>query len=804
MKKGVIVITAFLFLFFVPLMSCLASDQDKADEENKESTMQEVNLQLNMTEVSDQQSGEGAVEKIKEGEALLIVNDRTAVKEQLSFDGESQEIALTVGEEVYYEGWFTCYFYVGGNLAYCLEPLKVTPADGEYAKELVQNTLLGKALYYLYGGPGYNAEIEQAFFGEYGGDVSMIYGLSHAVLSFIYDGCSTQGGALTGLSDYGTQKVIDITEAIRSLPEPVKADIQIVPKTRNAFYAGNYMQQTEVQTVAGDQRNAVQFPILEKVTLHHVESGQSETQSGTLYGGESYYFTAPTEVMGTWEVENLYGLVDQDYQALIINKDADTQAVGGWVYTAFQGTKAAGFSVSWLGPIQIELKKQDSDIEGADAQGAGTLEGAVYHILDKNGQVADVLKTDIKGEAISKLLPAGEYSVREIEAPSGYLVSPDVLIPNNNMVIAKDEIIRGDVEIVKFGEDKRGEESEIKRPLQGIEFTFTSKSTGKTYQIVTDENGFASTKQLKNDRGGLAYDTYLLEETKGKEGYKTIDPIEVCISKQGETLHYIAEDKIIRAAVLIQKVDQATKEVIAIKGTEFRIIDESGNPVVMYTYYPKKEKHETYITDESGQILLPEKLDTGTYTLEEVKAPYGYLLGEPLQFEIKEAQGYDQPVTISYSNENAKGRLKILKVDEDTKEPIGQVTFEISAKEDVVSGDGTLHVKKGEVVDTICTDLEGTALSKELFLGLYTVKETKTPENYQKQDQEYEIELIYEGQTTPVSITEMKITNKRLNFEKEIVKTGDNRGRQAEAFVVMALTSALIGTLLILHRFTRK
>ena len=79
-----------------------------------------------------------------------------------------------------------------------------------------------------------------------------------------------------------------------------------------------------------------------------------------------------------------------------------------------------------LGQIQIIKKSaNDNPINGLPA---GTLlEGAVFEIYDKAGNVVDTIRSDSRGRAVSKLLPLGRYTVREVTAPDYYAVNPTVM-----------------------------------------------------------------------------------------------------------------------------------------------------------------------------------------------------------------------------------------------------------------------------------------------------------------------------------------------------------------------------------------
>lgn len=431
--------------------------------------------------------------------------------------------------------------------------------------------------------------------------------------------------------------------------------------------------------------------------------------------------------------------------------------------------------------IQIELSKLDSETNKGEAQGAATLKGAVYEVRNSKNEVVDTLTTDEKGKAVSKELLPGKYTVKETKASNGYLVDENTYTVDGNIkdstnrvfkykVTSGEDIIRGDVEIIKLKENQ-DEDNDTLQGLEGVEFTFTSKTTGKeVLKIVTDKYGFATTKSKDHPRGGLVYDTYIVTETKCPEGLKPIEPFEVTIKDEGVTLKGIyKEDKLIVSPVSVVKVDASTGKVIPVADTEFRILDENKKPITMTTHYPNEVVHETFKTDKNGQFTLPEKLKYGTYYLEEVNAPDGYLKGELLQFKVTEGATWDHPLIVKYSDENVMGKIRIQKKDSETGEALANAVFDIVAAEDIITPDGTIRLQKGEVAETLTTGKDGSAISKELFLGTYLVKETKQPEGYLLNKKEYEITLKYQDQETPVVEAAVEIPNAPTKIQ--IVKT---------------------------------
>ena len=131
---------------------------------------------------------------------------------------EAAEVSLVRGDRVEYIGYSTYYYYIDGNLAYCLEPDKTSPGNGTYASgEMSSDELLAKAMYYVYGGPGFDTYIKPSLTGGWDAP-DRSYCLSHCILSYIYDGCDPNSAGFIGLNEDIKGAVITFTEHIRNLP----------------------------------------------------------------------------------------------------------------------------------------------------------------------------------------------------------------------------------------------------------------------------------------------------------------------------------------------------------------------------------------------------------------------------------------------------------------------------------------------------------------------------------------------------------------------------------------------------------
>lgn len=450
----------------------------------------------------------------------------------------------------------------------------------------------------------------------------------------------------------------------------------------------------------------------------------------------------------------------------------------------------------------VLVEKWDNELGKNTAQGSASLKGARFEIISlnsnpvvvegktyKNGDVVKIITTDSNGTAQTSadLLPYGSYRIEETTPPEGYnhtgILSREFTIREDGVTVnlntsdtaIKNDVIRGDLELIKFAEPSDEEEDQMP-PLKGIVFELTSKTTGETFRITTDENGYASTDQLAlSSRGNLVYDTYTVHEKNTPKGLKPVDDFEVTISEEGQTLYYILEDKKILSPIQLVKTDSTTGRTIPLAGTEFQLLDENKTPLTMTTWYPAKIVHNSFQTDEKGSFILPEKLPAGVYYFRELNAPDGYLLGGDLKFEITEGRDWAEPITVKYEDAPAMGRIRIMKTDSETGDALADVEFTITAAEDIVTGDGTVRAAKGEVVDTLTTDEKGNAQSCDLYLGKYTVTETRQPSGYVLPGEGVDVELQYAGQDTPLVTEVLKLENipTTLILEKVSSDTGE-------------------------------
>ena len=484
---------------------------------------------------------------------------------------------------------------------------------------------------------------------------------------------------------------------------------------------------------------------------------------------------------------------------------------------------------------RIRIKKRDKDeyaqTDAPSVRGDGELTGATFRvlagadILDRQGNVIwlrgatviDAIQTSGEDAAATtdELWP-GLYEIVEIAPPVGYLPSGEHVLVDTASAAAQsreavviydalklNEIKLGAQAIVKVLGDNKTDNQHTETPEEGAEFHVYLRKAG-SYEnareferdhLITDKSGYAKTKLLP-------YGVYVLEQTVGKDGFEIKKPILFEITGEENLIQppiLTLNDRPILYRLRLIKTDARTGKVITLAGASFKLKDADGNTVTQTIYYPKKQTLDTFTTDESGCVTLPEEVGWGLYSIEEIQSPEGYLIRtESLPvFVGKTGDTADQvyELDIEIPNEAVMGQIRLEKkglqlVGFETQTEMGfeyqspvfeerclaDAVFEVRAAEEIVGGDGTVWYQKDELVDTITTSGTGADWSKELPLGKYKLMEIAAPEGYALSDEVYEVELkSIDGHTPLVTVT-VKAHNEylsaeiRLEKEKEVLK----------------------------------
>lgn len=419
---------------------------------------------------------------------------------------------------------------------------------------------------------------------------------------------------------------------------------------------------------------------------------------------------------------------------------------------------------------------------------------------------SDPLYYDNYGVAI---IPLGTITVQEIQAPEGYVLDDTIhtfKITDNPSGIPHVDVENARTipntkksqpfELIKLAEGKNNSTYPLANagfsacPVNSLTLVaddykaadgeiIVKDDTGKAYiwdakkavmltadgstELFTDENGYAKSVPL-------AYGKYIVRETTVPKNFHPVEAFTVNITENSDEpvkLGYFT-DKSFKAYLKLIKKDDATGKKILSDSATFKIWSYDDND---YVTFDGVSEFKT----KDGELMTPGTLMPGKYRIEESECPNGYY--NKLQtksyditidadavykiYETPEGQVTDMGVfEYEIDNTSLQGTIKINKngekriYNETTKEfetskvKLAGITFKVYADEDILAQDGsgdTLYLKDA-LVDTIVTDQDGNAATKELPLGKYRIEE-ETPAEYVKADP-IKVTLAADGQRT--------------------------------------------------------
>ena len=359
-------------------------------------------------------------------------------------------------------------------------------------------------------------------------------------------------------------------------------------------------------------------------------------------------------------------------------------------------------------------------------------------------------------------------------------------------------------------------EDEFHQSIKGAKFelyptkdvVFNGKTVQKAGKVLA---------VLETDKDGNASSSYLEYASDGTQGYAMRIPLypeheyalkEISVpapyviptnnitkftAKSGETTKLTVPHSVTipnehqHGKLFVYKYDNETKKPLA--DAEYEVRAAENIVFGKVKLYSKGDIITKMVTDFNGKASSKEaRMYVGfKYTLTETKAPKGYVLNKQsktFEFDFKGNNAEYSTLKIDFDNQTQKGIISVTKTGDifstvtgmasaiykDEKGNIhedGYTTFtphfasanlagaefEIKAAEDIVTKDGTLRYARGEVVDKIKTNGKGEASTKELYIGKYTVTETKAPKGYVLNSKPQTVEIKYAGQNVRLSDT---------------------------------------------------
>ena len=455
--------------------------------------------------------------------------------------------------------------------------------------------------------------------------------------------------------------------------------------------------------------------------------------------------------------------------------------------------------------IRGKFTFKKTDDKGKALSGAGfdvylktdlKVSGGKYDFSDAK-PVCGRLTSNSSGVVTSPELDYGTYIVHEAVVPQGKMSVDDfeVSIVNNGETVKikdkTDKTIQGKFSLVKTGDDGL--------PIKGAGFSAYEKSSLTLNSDGTYDFSLATPVKitssgdtvLKTDENGKAvsafldYGTYVICETVVPKGYKACEPFEVKIENHNVTVDVgNVEDTVVPAKFKIIKKDSESKEIIRKGGAKFKIYD------VQKDVYVSLGGVETFTTDDTGMVTTTAPLSLGTYRIEEVEAPEGYLLvSTPVEIVFDSTwpytmEGTDKIITAEFENTPKKGRVEITKTGKGltgfennkfvwTDVNLYGAVYEIHAAEDIYSPDnrGKLIHEKNDLIGTLTTDSSGFAAMDNLYLGKYYLLEVTAPTGYVIDNTHKIFELSYNDSSATPIISLKSFYDEKQNIILQLTKT---------------------------------
>lgn len=679
--------------------------------------------------------------------------------------------------------WSTYSCTYNGQWSYCLESSKKTPSAGNYTASVIENnSMVRKLLYYGYGGPAawdvfspdHDLKTAVCPNDSYLTNDDVKYLLTHIFLSGAYsgdwNGFSEELFNQTFGGNYGTN-LMNIYRGVEQLPDPasgVNFSTGDTASLKATFDKANMIQTTNTVSFNASSNETVQLPLQSNVTIHIAGSSAQQTGgTATIWGGQSFYLTAPLENSPTdYTSGTLNSSAKGKFCALAISDgNGANQTHGSWTQESVDTLK---YSVDWLDFGWIDLIKKSENEDITNNNGCYSLEGAVYGIYSGSTKV-DTLTTDKDGYAKSSILPVGNYTVKEITASKGY----DLDETSHNVTIVKDQTVRAEsnevpgndpvgIEIVKNDAENKGM-PQGDATLEGAEFTIKyydgyytknnlpSKAT-RTWVLKTAEVTYSTGKKayvtgLRNSYKVSGDDFYLdndgnpclplgtisVEETKAPKGYllkgntlnvtdtatgttSTVEDTtyvaQVTKEYQGAKLQFgnDANQMIVQETVKKQRIQlfkSGEREGISgvVKGLQGAEFTWKLKTEVDNVGWDNAKTYAVITTNENGRAVT-DYLPYGKYLVRETKTPKDYMTAPDFTVSVtKDSSEYNELEQIKLVSVNNKPFASYVKLVKVDEDTGKKVTLN-SASFKIKDAQGNYVVQKvsGTKVDTFTTN----------------------------------------------------------------------------------------------------
>lgn len=634
-----------------------------------------------------------------------------------------------------------------------------------------------------------------------------------------------------------------------------------------------YVKASDLKNMTADDKKAVK----EKMDDKNITYASNLTQTGAKELMQADLDAQMKKISNQYAVKEVGAgsddmLVNSEYAngkiITIESAGSWTKVNGSWPETADK-TYANYSKATKLGIVNkykkatIVVNKKVENTSDNTAHGDVSVDGAVYRmyqdaactkpvttVYDANGNAKGATDYTINNGTLETdyIRTKDTVYIKEIKAPEGFFLDPTVHqikvdgsqfdVEYKAKAVIEDSYEsekKGFFEVYKMSSDGSTGPADFE---EGAEFQIYLRSNGSYDKCKDDEHSTLTIdkKGSAKTASALAYGTYVLHQTKtGAKDTEKIDDqiIEIGkdITSEGlnyKTYTYLYNNKPFEAYLKVVKKDGDTDKTVLKANTKYQIykVNKDGSETKVVQQYSNGNKLvdiDTFVTDESGEIMTVKALKSGQYKIYEIDSASGLVIkdefidvtigsGNPNYTSWTDSEGNSHAlVTVNYVNKEAKGKLTLTKSGEVLKgfnhyvsnpennkfvfktDYLKGQKFTIYAAEDIVTQDnqGTNWFDKGEKVATVttgnraeftkqCSDITTSTVDDEtgavtiyLPLGKYTVKEEETLYGYVIPDKNtWDIEFKWNDAKTDVVSNSTKYTDKEgnLNIKNERAK----------------------------------
>ena len=396
----------------------------------------------------------------------------------------------------------------------------------------------------------------------------------------------------------------------------------------------------------------------------------------------------------------------------------------------------------------LELNTGKIIINKMDEETRDPIEGAEFELYNSIGEILGTYSTGKNGKIEIPNLYQGKYYLKETKTNENYILDEnnnytiDVDYNKTSTIDIENKHKKGDLTVYKVDKDNNN------ITLGNVGFELYSEDSKLIGTYYTDQNGKIEIKDLRTGN-------YTLKEIITNEWYNLAEDEDLQI-KWNETTEKTIEDELKKGQIRIIKIDKENHNV-KLQNVVFEILDEHDNVL------------ETIKTNEEGEAITKQYTlrDYGKIRLKEVETNELYELNNEIKEIILEE---NQIKDIVFENEKIKGKVKIIKKAEDKSDIAGM------EKGAVLEGvKFEIYKEDGEFVDSVITDSEGIAISKDLEKGKYKVKEVETNKWYLLDESEKNVEITHNNQ-----VITLTLQNTPAKPDEEIEKAGPEKALAGE------------------------